>query len=525
MNRTRKLAFSWTGTALVLAILAAVNVAAHFVYGRLDFSAGRIYTLSSGTKNILDQLKDDMVVKVYYSPHLPAPYGPNGFYIHDLLEEYRSASHGRMKLEFIDPDSSEKAKQEAEDAGVEPVQINVLSKDQFSVKQIFMGAVFLYQGKAAVIPVFQDMSNLEYDLSQRINKLTQAKTKTLGFVTGHGEKSPTDPAVAPIFQSVSDEATLRTVSLDKPIDPKFDALWILGPRDAYKPAEIERLKAWVNSGRPLGIMIDRSNVNIQSFQASPISTGLSALLATWGANVSQNFVADQQAEKIQLQARMGMFILPVIRDYPFIPVVNHIDDKSPITRGIEVLTFPFVHAVVFKSPEGSGLAYESLADSTPNSWLEPGYFINPDLNAAQLPKGHAGPFSLAGLITGDFSKAAPSSAQAVAGEPNRAAPGQVLVVGTSYQLDSQLSDKASNQAFILNLLDWSMQNKNLLSIRAKAVSYRPLRAFPTAERELLKYFLVFFPTLLLIVIAFFVYRRQKLVRRFLPLAYGEPQNA
>lgn len=524
MNRTKKLAFSWTGTALVLAILAAVNVAAHFVYGRLDFSAGRIYTLSPGTKNILGQLKDDMVVKVYYSPQLPAPYGPNGFYIHDLLEEYRSASHGYMKLEFIDPDSSSKAKQEAEDAGIEPVQINVLSKDQFSVKQIFMGAVFLYQGKTAVIPIFQDMSNLEYDISQRINKLTQTKTKTLGFVTGHGEKSPADQDTAQLFQSIADEASLQTVSLDKPIDPKFDALWILGARETYKPQEIKRIEAWVDSGRPLGILIDRSNVSVQSFQSSPISTGLSALLARWGANVSPEFVADEQNEKIQLAARMGPFVLPIIRDYPFIPVVNHLDAKSPITRGIDALTFPFVHAVVFKSPEGSGLAYESLADSTPHSWLEQGYFINPQLSS-NLSTAHPGPFSLAGLITGDFYKATPSSVQAVAGVPNIQAPGKVVVVGTSYQLDPQLSGKASDDAFILNLLDWSMQNKNLLSIRAKTVSYRPLRAFPTAERELLKYLLVFFPTLLLIVIALFVYRRQKLVRRYLPLAYGESGNA
>ncbi|MHB2027160.1 MAG: GldG family protein [Elusimicrobiota bacterium] len=515
-ERAKKLAFSWTGTALVAAILAALNVVCHFAYGRLDFSAGRIYSISLGTTAILNQVKDDLVVKVYYSPHLPPPYGPNGAYLKDLLGEYKSASHGHMRLEFVDPDKNDAIKRQAEEAGVTPVQINVLSQDQFEVKEIFMGVVFLYQGKTAVIPIVQDVSNLEYDLSQRINKLTQTRMKTVGIVAGHGEKNPADPDMAKIFEPLRDEMNIESLSLDKPVDPKFDALWILGPRQPYKPAEIDRLKAWVDSGRTLGILLDRSNIDLRSFQSAPISTGLDALLLQWGARVRRGFIADAQAEKIQMQAQIGMFLLPIIRSYPFIPAVNTINPDSPITRGLNILTFPFVHPVIYKAPEGSDLHYTSLADSSDSSWYESTNLISPNQQISTLQNNAKGPFSLAGVITGNFSKAAPSQAPA--------ASGHVAIVGTSYQLDPELADKASNRAFFANLLDWSLQNRNLLSIRAKSVSYRPLRTFSTPAREALKYFLIFFPTILLIFAGAFIYRRQSIRLKFLPLAYADLES-
>src|SRR2546426_663844 len=123
--RLRAALFSSTGVLLALAILASLNVLFHFFYARLDFSAGGSYSISSGTRTILSRTKDTLVIRAYFTPHLPPPYGLNEQYLRDLLGEYRSAGHGRVRVEFIDPDSGAARRREALQAGVVPVQINI----------------------------------------------------------------------------------------------------------------------------------------------------------------------------------------------------------------------------------------------------------------------------------------------------------------------------------------------------------------------------------------------------------------
>jgi len=77
---------------------------AHFAYARFDFSSGRLYSLSDGSQAVLGRLKDELLIKVYFTPHLPSPYSLNERYLNDLLSEYKSRGHGHVRIEVLDPD-------------------------------------------------------------------------------------------------------------------------------------------------------------------------------------------------------------------------------------------------------------------------------------------------------------------------------------------------------------------------------------------------------------------------------------
>jgi ABC-type uncharacterized transport system involved in gliding motility auxiliary subunit len=125
--------YSFSGALLLTGVILLANYVVSYLPVRLDTSSGRIYSLSSGTKQILKSLDDTVVIRMMISSDLPPRFKINEQYIRDLLSEYRRASGGKVKVERIDPSRTSKDKQEAIAAGVYPVQLNVIKKDrQFS---------------------------------------------------------------------------------------------------------------------------------------------------------------------------------------------------------------------------------------------------------------------------------------------------------------------------------------------------------------------------------------------------------
>jgi len=514
--RRRALVFSWTGAGVLLAALAAANLLSYLLFARADLSANQAYSISRGTKDLLRGLKDTLTVKAYYTAGLPPPYGLDRQYLRDLLGEYQSAGRGRVRMEFIDPEG-EKRRREALEAGVAPLQLSVTSHEKFEVKESFMGVVFLYRGKTEVIPVLNGVADLEYDLTSRIKKLAAEKTKTVGFVTGHGEAAPDNPANEPLFAQVSEQMQAKAVSLDQPVPADVDALWVWGPTSPFKPAELERLKAWLGSGGSLGLLLSRRDVDLRSFQARPNATGLEPLLAQWGLDVAEGLVVDAQCEKIQMEQPYGPFRSVMVVDYPFIPIATHLDRSHPAVRGLDAVSFPFVSPIRLKADRPTGLSYTSLVDSSQTSWLRSQPSANPTTPIEELVTKDQGPFSLAGVLQGDFSKVTPVEGPVTA--PPRF--GHLIVVGTAQQVRPQFAGKPATAAFLMNLLEWSLQDETLLAIRSKAAAYRPLRPLPLAAVLLAKYSLILFLPLVLIAAGLAHYSRMKAQRKELARTFDD----
>lgn len=509
--RKRARLFSRTGALLVVAILITLNVLSSFTFQRLDFSAGRAYSISPGTKTILKDLKDNLVIKVYFTPRLRPPYGLNEQYLRDLLGEYKSSGRGKVKVEFLNPEGDEAVKYEAKGAGIPPIRLNILARDKLEIKEAFMGLAMLYNGKSAVIPILKDTAEYEHEITKRIKKISAPEVKTVGFVVGHGEKGPGDEALRPIFQMVNEVMKMEPVTLSSATLPQIDALWIVGPEKPYSAAELERLKAWVNSGRSLGILLDRCAVDLNGFNTRDVNMGLDPLLSAWGVQPMNGLVADVQSDKIQLQQRQGAYTFLNIVDYPFIPIATKINSDHPATQSLDAIIFPFVHPLVVE-PVGT-LKYTSLIDSSPGSWYHTSHSISALAPIKPLESDKKGPFSLAGVLEGDFYKVTPSS-------PSHNAPGRVILFGTSRMIHPSYSTKASNIAAFLNLLEWSLQDEALLSIRSRGMSYRPLRPLQARTRLLIKYFMLFTLPLALVLAGCAVYQIQKARRRFLVSLYS-----
>ena len=159
---------NWTTrTTLLLVglILVVLNLIGLNVFFRIDLTDDRVYSLSEASIETVRSLEDPVTVRVFFTADLPAPYSSYRRFLRDKLDEYRAYGGNKFQYEFLDPGSDESLQQEAARYNIPPVQVQVIENDNLQIKNAYMGLVVEYAGKRETIPVIEDLSTLEYDLT------------------------------------------------------------------------------------------------------------------------------------------------------------------------------------------------------------------------------------------------------------------------------------------------------------------------------------------------------------------------
>jgi len=130
-----------TSIILVVAIVLIANLISQDFFVRLDFSEDKQFTLNQATKNILKGLEEPVTIKAYFSENLPPNVAKVKKDFKEMLIEYNNRSKGMLVYEFIDPGKNEEIEQEAMQAGIQPIMIDVREKDQMKQQKAYMGAI------------------------------------------------------------------------------------------------------------------------------------------------------------------------------------------------------------------------------------------------------------------------------------------------------------------------------------------------------------------------------------------------
>lgn len=177
----------WIGVALVLLNLLALNVWLHPLRGlRLDLTAGRQYSLSQPTRDLLGNLNEPLLIRAYISQRthpLLAPLTPT---IADMLREYEIAGNGLVTAEVVDPVSDPDLEAEAvQTYGIRPTPFRESGRYETSVINSYFDILIRYGDQTTIIN-FQDLieveqlrdggvdvrlRNLEYDLTRAVKKV------------------------------------------------------------------------------------------------------------------------------------------------------------------------------------------------------------------------------------------------------------------------------------------------------------------------------------------------------------------
>ncbi len=211
-----------------------------------------------------------------------------------------------------------------------------------------------YAGKRETIPVIEDLSTLEYDLTSAIRKLTRDRLPVAGILTGHGEPGRT--AIETFWRALERNYEVRTVSVkDSTLDPRPDVLFIIAPTDTFPEAHLKAIDRYLMEGGRVAVLLNRINANLQFGFASEQKTGLEDLLAHYGAVVRPDLVMDRQSSVVTLQRTVGFFRVAQMVEYPFFPIATSFNPEHPMVSRLREVFFYYVSSIDTSAalPEGS----------------------------------------------------------------------------------------------------------------------------------------------------------------------------
>ncbi|MFT5142315.1 MAG: gliding-associated putative ABC transporter substrate-binding component GldG [Rhodothermales bacterium] len=493
----------WTSRSTILLIgliLVVVNLIGLNLFGRVDLTDDGVYSLSDASKDLIQNLEDPVTVTAFFTANLPAPYGSNRRFLKDKLDDYRAYGGQNFQYRFVDPAEDEDQRADAERMGIPAVQIQVIEADNVQLKNAYMGVAIEYGGNRETVPVLQNLSTLEYDITGAVRRLTRDRQPQVGFLTGHGEPAPATDMQS-LNQGLQRNYEVVTVAAQGgSLSAEPDVLVVAAPADSLSPETQLALDAYVMGGGRLALLLNRVDADLQSGQAAARSVGLERMLASYGIGLRENLIMDKQSSPVTVQRQQGFFSVAQQIEYPFFPVATSFGKDNMMVSRLRDMMFYYVSEVDTSLALPTGVEREDLIFSSAQSAQQQGFFMIQPMGQ-QFPL-EDGPFVLGSAYTGSFPSAFEPGRQSVSTR-------MVLVGDGDFVNESVVGANQGNISFALNMVDWLVQDDAMLSIRAKSVAPRALSSVSDGMRPWIKYGTMLGPVLLVILFGLLRWRRRQ----------------
>jgi ABC-type uncharacterized transport system involved in gliding motility auxiliary subunit len=515
---------SIVGVIAVAAILIGINVVVdtQLPNTQIDLTRQRLYTLSSGTKQILAGLKEPITLRLYYSPQLGAripAYGAFSDRVREMLREYASLSGGKVQLQFFNPEPFSDTEDRAMAYGLQGVPL-----DQGG-EQIYFGLVGtnLLDDERSIGFFQPDRERfLEYDLSRLIYELSNPKRPTIGVMSSlplDGDPRAmmmrqAGPGGAPWASMVQlrQANAVKNVPLDaQVIDPDIQVL-LLAHAQNLSDATLYAIDQFVMRGGRLMAMVDPNSdaeANTPGPNGQPptdTASNLKKLFDAWGIVYDSSQVVGDLTGAWRVRSSASDRVQAV--DYvAWFNIRAGISHDDPATADLTQVTVASAGAVAKK--DGADIEFTPLLSSDDKSALigvdqvrtmpDPAKILadfKPDGKIRVIAARVRGVLKSAFTGPPDLAAGQTRPANFPAHIAQTAAPANMVVVADSDILadrfwvrvadffgQSQATPFSDNGPFVANLVGTLAGGDALIGLRSRGSSIRPFEVVDTMQRD------------------------------------------
>lgn len=539
-------------TSIFLAFigLLLLNTISQYVYQRFDLTADKRYTLSETTQDIIDKVNQNLFITVYLEGDFPAEFNRLQLETKQYLEEL-SAENKYIIINFENPEGNEK---ELIKRGMLPSKLTVEENGKFSEAVIFPWAEINYGNKSTTVSLLPKnmvasqeaqlqsaIENLEYIFSNAIHFVLQKKQKKVAVLTGNGELE--DIYQYSFLSEVTKKYKLAKFTLDSvATNPQqtlqdlsgLDLAIIAKPTEQFTANEKFVLDQFITNGGKTLWMIDNVIAEQDSLYKSgnllayPRDLNITDLLFSYGVRINNSLIKDLYAAQISLATgkvgnqtqfkNLEWFFHPVVGGNP-----NHSITKNTLPVRLQFATAidtlqnnikktPLLLSSVFTKTIGtpSYINLQSIADEVVESEYNAGnhlfaVLLEGDFNSAY--KNRIKPFK-----TSLYKENATNNKIIVISDGD-VGKNQILK-GKPYDLnrDKWTNQEFGNKDFLLNAVDYLLDDSGLIDLRNKTLQIRLLdKQKSEKERTFWQILNVIAPLILLAFfgIVFTFYRKKK----------------
>jgi len=417
-----------------IAILAIVNFLAARHSVRWDFSENQNFSLAPQTHRVIRSLPREVKITVFTREKDPGYQSYK-----ERLDSYRQASP-KITVEFVDPERQPRVAQ----------SYGITRSDT---------AIFESGGQTVRVT-----NPSEAELTGALIRVSKDDKKRILFLEGHGElgtdnRERTGLSVAKeILTKQGYEVGTVSLLTQGAVPENTSILAMAGPRKPITSDELDRIKAYVDKGGHLLVMIDPDS-----------QADINPLLKHWGLGAGPGVLVDFQDRLAQ-----GEPTVLLVRTFT----------EHEITQDLTAaVLFPLARHITFDEQIGKDWEYVQLARTSPNSRAMK---VTGRVLALNEKEDIKGPLPMAVAL-------APKTPPAE-GKPRPA----IVVIGNSTFASNAFVNFPGNSDFFLHTVAWLAQDRDMISIGPRDQALRPFVPNPIQERTLLYVQVFLLPALLLI---------------------------
>ncbi len=406
----KKSLYSAGGLALVLLIVILVNLIFSQIPLRWDATAEGLYSLSDGSKKIISDIENNVVIKVFYTediPNLPNHIKTFASRTLDFLHEYQYVSSGKVTIEQYNPKPDSEEEEWAETYGLEGISLP-------SGEQIYFGLVALQADQEESIPFLDPNKepHLEYDITRMISRVSTPQKNKIGIISSTpvfgtpqmGFNMPGQnqmPTWLFVTELKKNYDVAQISPTDQSIDPDLDLLILFHPKNLSDQL-LYAVDQYVLKGGNLIAYADPFSV-IDDPRSGGVSSYPQKLFDAWGVSMDSSKVVGDFSLATGLRNRNNQ---PENNPLWLSVRQNYFNSEQIITANLESVLMPLAGALV--KVEDSKYEFTPLIQSSPNASLIDSF--KQSMGVDQLRKDFSPDgqqYNLAVMVSGKFKTAFP----------------------------------------------------------------------------------------------------------------------
>lgn len=473
---------------------------------RLDLTENSLYTLSEGTREVLEEIDEPINLYFFFSSKVSEDLTAFRAYasrVQEMLEEYQLAAGSRIRLQVIDPEPFSEEEDRAAEFGLQGVPLNQ-SGDVFYFGLAGTNAL---DGEE-VIAFFQPDREefLEYELSKLVHSLSQTKAFRVGIyssmdIDGGFNQATYQATQAWVFvdqlRELFDVESLPL--LDQASLQDVDLLILVHPKD-LDAAQLFAIDQHVMAGRKLLAFMDpmaeldrpaTPGMNMPAGSASH----LNELTANWGVAMREREVLADAGTALMVAGADGAPVrhLGILGFGP-----GQLSRQEMVTASLESINFST--AGILDVDEVQGIVTAPLVTSSTQAAALPSLQFQFLTDPAELQKGFTPTgetYITAVRLSGSAVTAFPEGVEGQTADLLQATDSlQVVLVADTDVLSDRLwvrldnffgqqiaSAFADNGSFVSNLVENLSGSNALIAVRSRGQFSRPFTVVETIRRR------------------------------------------
>ncbi len=459
--------YSFVMGAVFLAILIAVNVAVSALpstWTHYDISASQLYSVSSSTKAVVQNLNED--VTIYWVTQ----EGKEDTVIEKLLDVYDALS-SKLTVSKINPDIYPTFAAQYTDETVQNNSLIVecgnrsryIDYDEIYTVELDYSS---YYSTGSLAYYFDG----EGRITTAIDYVTNENLPTVYVLTGHGEEELSSSFTESLERQNIETMEFSLLTVDE-IPEEADTVLIYEPTSDLAEEEVTMLLSYLSDGGHVMV--------ISGPQPEDEMSNLHELLENYGITVEEGIVVEDSRDYYA-------FGYP----YVLVPELGESDITAELSSNRSYIVAPISLGMTV-STYASNLTITSLLDTSEGSFSKvDGYSLTTyDKEENDID----GPFSVALSVEDSLTG------------------GELVWIGTDYIMEDLYVSYSSgaNSDFVMNALSWMLGETDAISIRAKSLNYNYL-TITTAQASLINVCLIGLVPLVVLALGLFdVYERRK----------------